>query len=179
MKRRWFFISAALALLTGFTLYTFEVQTSRFQWNVAYQGAAYNTAVPEETNFRHCLSPSGFTDVFGYATYRTAGLQCSWSAAGTLNGGGGTNGVWVKIVHEDAGIDCQCQLGQCNAAASTEMGCTCADGGYGASSGVQLGRTVLEDGGEQAVARLCVQVDDLTDCAANPSGLSCSIDLFR
>lgn len=176
MTRRRLFALLALLGLTGFTLSSFVVQTPRVRWEVDYRGAAYNTAVPEETNFRHCFRPAGFTDTFGPAFFRTKGFQCSWAAAGTVNGGGGTEGVQVKLVHEDGGIDCQCRLGACNAAASTEVNCTCEDGGY---SNVQLGRTIMEDAGEQGTLFHCFQVSDDTDCAGNPSGMSCSIDLFR
>lgn len=175
MKARFAIAGLLGLLLCGFTLYNVEVQTPRVRWEVDYRGAAYNTATPEETNLRHCFNAAGYTDAFGHTYFRTAGMQCSWAAAGT----GGTVGVVVKIVHEDAGIDCQCTLGACTATASTEMGCTCADGGYGGTGGVQLGKTVMPDGGEQNTTRLCVQLDDSTDCSANPSGLSCSIDLFR
>lgn len=172
MKRRLLVLAGVAALLCGFTLYSFEVQTQRVRWHVAYQGAAYNTATPESTDFRHCFYPGGYTQTFGHAFFRTKGFQCSWSAAGS----GGTTGVVAQLVHEDAGVDCKCNLGACNGAASTDLNCTCEDGGF---SYVQLGRTLLEDGGEQTTQRHCFQLSADTDCAANPSGMTCSIDLFR
>lgn len=174
MTRRWPLALLGL-LLCGFTLYSFETQTSRVRWDAKYKGAAYNTAAAEGTDFSHCFyiaSPSG---TFGQAYFRTAGMQCSWSGAGT----GGTVGVVAQIVHEDGGIDCRCTLGACTATAASELWCTCADGGYGTALGVELGHTIMEDGGEQGETKLCMQLSSQTDCAGNPSGVSCSVDLFR
>lgn len=168
MKPNRALLLVAAVLLSGFTLYNFQMQTGRTRWHVAHRGAAYNTAVPEETNLAHCFKPAGLDSLFGHAYFRTSGLTCSW----TVVGSGGANGVDLKIVHEDGGIDCQCTIGACNAAAATEMDCDCA-------TVVELGRTVMPDGGEQSTTTLCVQVDDATDCAGNPAGLTCDIDLYR
>lgn len=173
MTRRRLFALVALLSLSGFTLSSFVLQTERTRWENRYVGAAYNTAVPEDTNLSHCFYPSGYTGLFGGAYFRTGGIQCTWGVAGS---GGAGVGVWAKIVHEDAGIDCRCHLGDCTAAAATEISCTCEDGGY---STVQLGKTIMPDAGEQGTIRHCLQLDPLTDCAANPAQLQCSIDLFR
>lgn len=160
---------ALAVVLSGFTLISFIEQTPRTRWTTQYLGAAYNTAVPEETSFSHCFKVTGSgSSSFGPAFFRMRGITCSWGIAGT----GGTNGVDVKIVHEDAGIDCQCTLGACTATAATEMTCSC-------PTVVELGRTIMADGGEQLETSLCLQVDDATDCAGNPAAMSCSVDLFR
>jgi hypothetical protein len=157
--RRWTPVALAwLGLcLMGFSTYA-PPQTSRFRWEVFKFGAAYNTATAEEANFSNPLTVLGQLGGQGSATFRTDGIQCTWAIAGS----GGSNGVDVKIVHEDAGIDCQCTLGACNATAGTPLDCDC-------GAAVQLG--------SQGV--YSVQLDDATDCTANPAGFHCSVDLWR
>jgi hypothetical protein len=174
MKRLLLLVPLAL-LLSGYSLLDFNsTQPTRLRWEVDYRGAAYNTEVPESANLRHCFRTAGYGSPFFPAFFRTAGFQCSYSVAGTDDAG--TNGVWMQISHEDGGIDCKCNIGVCDGTPSTEMGCTCADGGY---SYVQLGMTVMDDAGQQLPTEYCVQVSSDTDCWTNPAGLSCSIDLFR
>jgi hypothetical protein len=174
VTRRWPFALLAL-LLCGFTLYTFDAQTARVRWFSEYKGATYTTAAAESADFSHCFNVKGYGELFGQAYFRTAGLQCSWGVAGT----GGTVGVVAQLVHEDGGIDCRCTLGACTATAASEVSCTCLDGGYGTSYGVELGKTIMPDGGEQVTTKECVQLSSLTDCAGNPQSVSCSVDLFR
>lgn len=161
----------ALLALTGFTIVEFTVQHERVRWETQYVGAAYNTVVPEDTNFSHCFYPAGPSGTLGFAYYRTDGFACTWGVAGTTDGG--TNEVYVKIVHEDGGVDCRCSLGTCDGAASVEKTCGC-DNGI-----PQIGKAFLPDGGETLGTTYCVQVDPLTTCFTNPAQFSCSVDLVR
>lgn len=149
-------LGVALVLSMGFTLYT--PQLPRFRWETFKFGAAYNTTTPEETNFSNPLNMNGQLGGFGAVVLRTDGIQCTWAIAGS----GGTNGVDVKIVHEDAGIDCQCTLGACTATAGTPLECDCG--------------TIVHLRNAETYS---VQLDDATDCGANPATIHCSVDLFR
>ena len=164
----------ALFALTGFAVIEFTVQHERVRWEARYVGAAYNTVVPEDTDLSHCFYPGGTAyaaNPFSHAFYRTIGFQCTWGVAGTTDGG--TNEVYVKVVHEDAGVDCRCSLGTCSGSASVEKVCSCAEGI------VELGKAVGPDAGEALAYRYCMQLDPLTTCLANPAQMSCSVDLVR
>ena len=142
----------------GFTLV--QPQTPRFRWETFKLGAAYNTATAEEADFSNPLAMEGISSALGDTVLRTDGITCTWAIAGT----GGTNGVDVKIVHEDGGIDCQCTLGACTATAGTALDCDC-----GSVIHIRSSNT----------SRISVQVDNATDCSANPAGMHCSVDFWR
>lgn len=149
-----------LLLLPAFTLSTY--QTQRIRWDsFGPSGTPATTNASFAGTFIGSSSPGGSVS-YGQALWRTGGISCRSSSVGTTDGG--TNDLWMKVVHEDAGIDCECDMGSssCTANSTTDVVCDCPAGM------VQL-----------AGSQWTVRVSSSTTCLTNPTSMVCSVDLFR
>lgn len=152
------FVVGVAALAMGFTSIQPWSTPQRLRWDTVSSPTVAQRGVPFANSFTAYKTVAG-TAAYGFASYRMAGVECTVYGVGATDGG--TNSLLIDVIHEDAGVDCECNLGSAACAGAQYFSCDCA--GF-----VQL-----------QGARWQVQPAASSTCQTMPGNINCSIDLFR
>lgn len=169
--------SAAIACLSGFSLFTVSPATARIRWDTQWAGPAYTTPLPDSTALYPSFVSDGYAGVGGLSIWRGDGISCNWGIPGDVDGGavtaGGNNTIVMDIMHEDAGIDCSCTLSTPGVSPAACITATTAGLGSFASCSCPAFQTIPG-------STYIVQIDPSTKCESkNPAQWHCAVDLFR
>lgn len=147
------------ALLSGFVLLDFTVQTARVRWDTMSSPTVAQRGVPFSNSFTMGSSVAGSVS-YGPAKWRMAGVECTVYGVGATDGG--TNSFKIDVIHEDAGVDCECDLGSAACAGAQYFSCDCSGGMT-----------------ELVGLRWRMQPAATSTCQTMPGTVYCTADMFR